>query len=258
MTPLAADESVMPAKQESQQRNVMDGINRQALNQFEVELLAIAVASVSLWIVFGYWLYPLMGFPSTAPMPGRTVVVVLLIWGFMRRRGESWVDFGLSRSPRIWVTILFAIGFLIVKLLIVQPFADVIARLVELPKADHSFFDHIYGNFPALLAWLSMAWVVGGFAEEFIFRGFLMKRVAGVLRGGVVGWGLALFAQAAIFGALHFYLGPAGVVSATLSAIFFGLFFLIAGRSLWPVMIVHATWDSLAFLLIYLNGVPST
>jgi len=232
--------------------------DRPVLKSFAVELLAIAATSISLWIVFGYGLYPLLGFPSTAPMPGRTVVVVLVIWGFMRRRGESWAAFGLSRPREIWVTLLLAMGFLVVKLFVVQPVADFVARLVELPKADHSFFYHIHGNIEALLVWLGLAWVVGGFGEEFIFLGFLMKRVADVLRGGVVGWGVALLAQAVIFGALHFYLGPAGVVSATLSAVFFGLFFLIAGRSLWPVMFVHAMWDSLAFVLIYFNGVPST
>lgn len=96
------------------------------------------------------------------------------------------------------------------------------------------------------------------FAEEFIFRGYLMKRVSDVLGGRAVGWATALVAQAALFGAMHFYLGGAGIISATFTAFFFGLFFLMARRSLWPLVLVHGAWDSLAFVLIYLRGVPST
>lgn len=236
----------------------MNRINRKANKLFAFELLVIAAVGVSLSMIFKYWLYPLMGLPSTAPIPGRTLVVFLVIAGFILRRKESWTDFGLGRPDRVWATILIAIGLFMAKLLIVQPLADLGAQFIELPKADHGVFEHIYGNLPALVGWLAIAWGIGGFAEEFIFRGFLMRRVADILSGGAWGWAIALFVQAIIFGALHYYLGPAGVVSATFSAFFYGLFFITAGRSLWPVIIVHAVWDSLAFTLIYFNGVTST
>lgn len=236
----------------------MNRINRKVIRLFAFELLVIAAAGVSLSVITRYWLYPLMGFPSTAPMPGRTLIVLLVVAGLILRRGESWTDFGLDRPARIWVPILLAIGLFVAKLLIVQPLADLVTQFAELPKADHSIFEHIHGNLPALVAWIGIAWGIGGFAEECIFRGFLMRRVADTLSGGKLGWAIALFVQAILFGAMHHYLGPAGVVSAAVSALFYGLFFLVAGRSLWPVIIVHATWDSLVFSLIYVNGVPST
>ena len=85
-----------------------------------------------------------------------------------------------------------------------------------------------------------------------------MKRVAESLEGRAAGWALAVIVQAALFGAMHAYLGRAGVVSATFAAMFYGLCFLLAKRSLWPVVLVHGAWDSLGFILIYLRGVPST
>ena len=223
-----------------------------------VDLSAIVMASGLLSVLFAQWLYPLLGLPSTAPMPGRSLVILIMLWLIIMKRGEPLADFGLNPLPPIWRIILLAIVLLAAKLFIVQPVADIVAGFADLPKSDHSFFNHIHGNFPALIGWLAIAWVIGGFAEEFIFRGFLMRRVADVFNRGKLGWTIALLAQAILFGALHYYLGPAGVVSATLTALFYGLFFILVGRSLWPVMIAHATWDSLAFTLIYLNGVPST
>lgn len=229
-----------------------------ALKRFTTELLVLSAAAMVVSVASTYWLYPWAGIPFPAPMPGRTLVVVLLIWAILRRRGESFSDFGLKRPAHIWVTVLLVLAFLAAKLFVVQPLADVVTGLLELPKADHGFFDHLHGNPLALLGWLTTAWLVGGFAEEFIFRGYLMKRVADVLGGRAVAWAIALVAQAVLFGAMHVYLGGAGIISAAFTAFFFGLFFLIAKRSLWPLVLVHGAWDSLAFVLIYFRGVPST
>ena len=48
------------------------------------------------------------------------------------------------------------------------------------------------------------------------------------------------------------------MLSSAIGAAFFGLKFLLSGRNLWPVIVVHATWDTLGFVLIYLTGAPST
>ena len=223
-----------------------------------VDLSAIVLVSGLLSVLFSQWLYPLFGLPPAAPMPGRSLVILIMLWFVIKVRAESLGDFGLTPLSPIWRIILLAIALLAAKLFIVQPVADIVAGLADLPKSDHSFFNQIHGNFPALIGWLVIAWVIGGFAEEFIFRGFLMRRIADVFNRGKLGWAIALVVQAILFGTLHYYLGPTGVVSATLSALFYGLFFILVGRSLWPVMIAHATWDSLIFTLIFLNGVPST
>jgi len=233
-------------------------MDRRALERFGTELIVLATASVAASAVFGLWLYPLLDIPGAAPMPGRTLLVALLTWVLITRRGETFRDFGLGRPAWIWMTILLALAFLAAKLFVVQPLADVVIQALEMPAANRTVFDHVRGNSRALVAWLGAAWIVGGLAEEFIFRGYLMKRVAESLEGRAAGWAVAVIVQAALFGAMHAYLGRAGVVSATFAAMFYGLCFLLAKRSLWPVVLVHGAWDSLGFILLYLRGVPST
>ena len=70
--------------------------------------------------------------------------------------------------------------------------------------------------------------------------------------------GTGLPDQAALFGLLHTYLGLSGGVSAGFSALTNGVFFLLSGRNLWPVILVHGMWDSAVATLLELNGVPST
>ena len=71
-------------------------------------------------------------------------------------------------------------------------------------------------------------------------------------------WVVAVVAQAALFGLAHTYLGLSGGVSAAFSALTNGVFFLVAGRNLWPVVLVHGMWDSAVITLLYMHGVPST
>ena len=47
-------------------------------------------------------------------------------------------------------------------------------------------------------------------------------------------------------------------MSAGFSALTNGVFFLLSGRNLWPVILVHGMWDSAVATLLELNGVPST
>ena len=225
---------------------------------FARELAVLVPVGAAVWLAFSHIIHPALGLPSLAPVPARTLVVVLVVWWLLRRNGESWAGFGLCRPASIQLAVLLTVAFLAAKLWLVQPASDLVATALELPKSDHSFFDHIYGNPWALAGWLPVAWGVGGFADEIVFRGYLKNPVAPVLGHGTRGWFLAAFAQARLFGLGHAYLGSAGIISAAFTALAFAAFYLLAGRNLWPVIIVHGTWDTGAVTLIYLYGVPST
>jgi len=43
-----------------------------------------------------------------------------------------------------------------------------------------------------------------------------------------------------------------------IGALFSGVFFLIAGRNLWALILAHGIWDTAVVTLIYLTGTPST
>ncbi len=225
---------------------------------FVKELVVVALVAASTHLLLADLLYPVMGFSSAGPVPIRTLCVLAIITWLIRRNGQSWRDFGLRRFAPWWKLAGITLGFFIAKLFVVQPVADSIRNAFHLAKSDHSPLTHIHGNLSALITWLCIAWFVGAFAEEMIFRGYLMGRVGNLLGGRWPGWLTALILQAALFGLGHAYLGPGGMVSAGSAGIAYGLFYFVGGQNLWPVVLVHGIWDTLGLTLIYLNGAPST
>lgn len=229
-----------------------------AIKRFAFEMAILVALGLFLTITFAFLIYPAFGWSSVAPMPIKTVVLAIAAWLLIRSAGERLSDFGL-RCPRpMWLAVVLVLAFFGIKLFVAQPLSDALTDWLNIARGDHGTFDHLRGNLPALVAWLAAAWLVGGLGEEFIFRGYLMKRVANVLGGGAGSWTAALILQALVFGSMHFYLGVGGMISATIGAIFFGLFFLLARRNLWPAIMVHGLWDSLVLILIYSSGAPST
>ncbi len=220
-------------------------------------LLIIAVGALS-WAMLHYAIYPYFGIPNNAPYPARTVLLFFLIWLLIRKKKETWKDFGLVNPTSSWMTVLLVIGYLFIDILLLQPFADFIKHSLNLPPSDPSFFKYVKGNVSAYIFWVAMAWGVGGFCEELIFRGYLMNRIAKLFQNPKLGWTIAVIAQAFLFGLGHIYLGGGAIVAIGIPAIGSGLLYLLAGRNLWPVIFVHGIWDTLGFTLIYLNGVPST
>lgn len=225
---------------------------------FGVELAVLLSIAVAVTLPFTLLIYPALGLPGIAPVPVRTAVLLFVVWWLIRRQGEGWADFGLRRPENLGRIALITVGLLLGKLFIIQPLSDMIRSFLALSPPDYSFFAHIQGNVPALVLWLVIAWGVGGFGEEMLMRGYLMNRISRLFGGTGWAWTLAVVSQALLFGVAHTYVGLTGIVGAGFTALTFGLFYLLAGRNLWPVIIVHGLWDTLGVILIYLNGIPST
>jgi membrane protease YdiL (CAAX protease family) len=178
---------------------------------------------------------------------------VALITGLLWWRGKRWRDLGLRRPTRPrW---LFAqVPVVLVAWLGASAGA---AALVGqyLPRPDTSArFGDLVGNLPATLWWIGIGWLIGGFAEEMIFRGFFLNRLEALLRRGTRGSTMAVLLQAVLFGAVHVYnrglfgLLVLGAVGAVL-----GTSCLVLRRNLWPVILAHGLGNTLGFLARYLD-----
>lgn len=184
---------------------------------------------------------------------GAFVVVLAII----RVRGERLMDLGLRRPRRfltlpLWVVIIFIVTFAVA--LGGQTLA---AQFITAP-VDVSKFSILYQNFPMLIFSLISIWVTAAFFEEVVYRGFLMGRLLD-LAGSGLGAVLAMSAvHALLFGLLHMYQGPLGVITTGLVAFVFGIFFALQGRNLWALIIVHGLIDTLSLLQFYFIGVPPT
>ncbi len=80
--------------------------------------------------------------------------------------------------------------------------------------------------------------ISAGFAEELVFRGYLLRELRAMTGSAAAGAVL----QAAVFGIAHGYQGVRSVLSITLFGLLFGAFALRA-RSLRPGMLAHAWTD---------------
>lgn len=112
-------------------------------------------------------------------------------------------------------------------------------------------FDEVQGSASALVALLFMNWTFAAFGEEFAYRILLMRAISFTLGDSRSALILALLVQALIFGLVHAYQGPVGIVGATISGLIFGAV-TIAGRfSIWPSALAHGVNNTIGILAIY-------
>lgn len=93
----------------------------------------------------------------------------------------------------------------------------------------------------AVFAGLSLA---AGVGEELAYRGYAIGAMAPLLGGPV-----AAVVTSAVFGVLHAYQGPLGIVRAGVLGGILACGFLISG-SLWPAIIAHVSLDVLAGIFL--------
>lgn len=173
------------------------------------------------------------------------VWVVLVLWlgrqkpGVIGLRKPSPRDVGLALvlGALIWAVAAFGID-------------PGVAALTK-TKPDLSAFEGLEGNPGMLAGMLALAWLSGALLEETVFRGFLVHLGAKLL-GPNRGWPLAVF-SAVLFGLMHYYQGLTGMLTTGIVGFIFGAVFLLTGRNLALVMIVHGFVDTIYFTLAFLG-----
>ena len=226
------------------------------MKRFAFEITTLISIGIVASLLFSFFIYPSMGLISNGPVPVRTIVLVLVATVFIKMSGKSWSDYGLQWPFRWYHLILATLALFIIKLFGIQQFNDWLKGLLNIAPNDYSFFDHIHQNIPAFITWLTIAWVAGGFGEEMLMRGYLMQRIAEVLGSTKTAWVIAVITQAAIFGLGHIYANPGAILSGMIGALVYGGFAILMKKSIWPIIIVHGTWDTLGVMQFFLEGTP--
>lgn len=184
------------------------------------------------------------------------LTAVIIVGELLRQKGSSWREFGLVKPESLRKTLLGALIAYVAMVVTVIPVGSLIVSILgETP--DISGFDNIRANLPALLFWILLSWLVAGFGEELIFRGFVMNRLAQVFGGSRSAWAGALVIQAVIFGFGHSYQGTVGIIVTGVTGLVMGAIYLIAKRRLWIPIIVHGLNDTIGFTLLYFGLVPT-
>lgn len=128
-----------------------------------------------------------------------------------------------------------------------------IAHHVSGRTQDLSAFDDLQGNVALLALLLVAGWVLGAFAEELAYRGYLLTRAREVFGPGGAGLALAVLLTSLLFGVAHTEQGAIGVAVVTLDGLFFSVL-RCRYRTLWASVLAHGFNNTLGFLAFFLVG----
>lgn len=179
-----------------------------------------------------------------------------------RLRSETWSDFGLRGLPDLKSRLIFLPQVLLGVVAIMGSGALVglggeamgLWDMSATPTGVEDRFAGTTGNLPRYLMWLGLGIVSGGLGEEIFFRGYLMRRVEGILPASALRPVLMVVLPALMFGAVHFYYqGLRGLLSIAVIGFAMGTLYLLYKRNLWPLIIAHALVDSIGFTALYLG-----
>ena len=183
----------------------------------------------------------------------------------LKRGKERWSSIGLKRPKSIarallWTSVVFVVtmglGF-VVEAAVSAVTGDASTPSPSVDERYQDRFAHLPGNLPAYLQWLAIAWIVGGFTEELLFRGFLISRFERLFARTSFAVVLAVLLQAVLFGHQHFYYqGLTGALATGLIALVSGAFYVLLKRNIWPLILSHGLANTLGFTLIYLSVIP--
>jgi membrane protease YdiL (CAAX protease family) len=168
----------------------------------------------------------------------------------------GWGEFGLARPQSWWRTVLMGLGVALAILGAVTLVINPITRaLPSLASRDMSRFAPLEGSLPNLIVNLVGMLITAAFLEEFLWRGYLMKRLVD-LQGKPtrIAWAIALVGSAVLFGLVHYDQGLAGMFKIGAIGLVFGLSYLAVGRNLWPLILAHGLIDTLDFVGHYFGG----
>lgn len=95
------------------------------------------------------------------------------------------------------------------------------------------------------------AWVVGGFYEEIVFRGFIQRTMQKWFSNYSLSFWMAGLLTSILFGLYHWQQGIFGVIPATLGGLYWTYLLKRYNGNLWYPIVSHASYDTIALIMIY-------
>jgi membrane protease YdiL (CAAX protease family) len=177
-------------------------------------------------------------------------ICLVFTWFWLRLRGNNVATIGLKK-PRSWPVSILG-GAMIAAVLFIAVYLLERAGF----RRDMSAFAAFKGNLEFTLYQLAGIIIGAGFGEEFLFRGFLFQRLAMLFGGTNAAWGIACVIQAILFGCIHAYQNPLGMLLTGSIGLVTGIVFLSCSRNLWLPIIAHTLYDAARVIAFYLHGPP--
>ncbi|MEP0264278.1 CPBP family intramembrane glutamic endopeptidase [Dokdonia sp.] len=116
---------------------------------------------------------------------------------------------------------------------------------------DLSVFEPYKGNLPAALSLLALMWTSAAFAEEIVFRGYLMRQFIKFFGSSKISLVINILLFGFIFGWVHAYQGISGQILSGITGTLLAVIFHIRKNDLWFNIAVHGFIDTTALVYIY-------
>ncbi len=186
-------------------------------------------------------------------------LMLMAIFFGLQRRGRTPADLGLriaqSNATTIAKIVLQSLPVFLAAILAFAVGAIFMANLVGMPEpADMSKYDYLRGNLSMTILALCSAYFISSFAEEVIYRGFLLNRLAVLGGSNRLATCGAVIVSALVFGAVHSDWGITGMVQASCMGLALGVSYLVVKRNLWVTILAHAYMDTILIVQMYLAG----
>ena len=182
--------------------------------------------------------------------------MLAIVFAGLKLRGQTWDHFGLSfqtRGWRTWLRVLWqSLTVFVCAVAAYAVGAVIAANLVGIPEgADMSRYEYLQGNLPLTLAALASVLLISSFAEEVIYRGFLITRLMEFFTGASHSPWLAVLISSIVFGLIHSDWGLAGMIQTTCMGLALGVSYLMVRRNLWVTILAHAYMDTILVLQMF-------
>ena len=183
--------------------------------------------------------------------PGFGILAAVLVTGaWLWRGGWDFAALGLS-PPASWTNTILLGLFLglaiqLLSTIFLEPWLETMTGHAQ----DLSQLDAVKDSWLTVAAALLASWVMAGFLEEVIFRGFLITTLRDLLGGGALATAFGLAVSTVLFGLSHGYQEISGVIATGFVGLLLGLLFLAGGSNLWLVIFTHGFIDTAGILLL--------
>ena len=116
-------------------------------------------------------------------------------------------------------------------------------------------YDFIRNKLTNLVITIVAAWIIGGFYEEIIFRGFIQTTISEWFVKSSHSFWLAGLSTSILFGLYHWQQGIFGIISSFLGGLLWTFLLWRYKGNLWYPIISHAIFDTIALTMIYFGMV---
>jgi uncharacterized protein len=184
-----------------------------------------------------------------------TPYLLMLAWLMLLVRGKRWADVGFRWPPHAgWAIGLGSAAGAVLsvhELIVLEP----LVRSFTGSSPDLSLFKELQGNLQATLFWIALSWVLAGFGEEMVWRGYAMTRVAELLGANTAAWILSLVLVNTAFGIAHDYQDITGIIVTAVGGATYAVLYFLAGRNLVVPIMAHGIQNTCDFLFMYHGGI---